>query len=133
MHHFDDLPQRLASLLERKNMTQRELHERSGVALSRISDYVNGKGSPPTLPTLAKILAALDCSRDELFSIVDDQAGTGSSKPSVEERLDIVEEQASYIEAQLGGIRLELDRRFQSLEEKLGLQNASGDDERRPT
>lgn len=131
MHHFEDLPQRLASLLERKKMTQKELHERSGVALSRISDYVNGKGSPPTLPTLARILEALDCSRSELFST--DDPGTDPAQPSVEQRLDSIEEQTSYIEARLGGVHLELDRRFKDLEKKLGLQSASGDDERRPT
>ena len=41
MQHFKDLPKRLSDLVKKKGWTQKDLHERSGVAASQISEYLN--------------------------------------------------------------------------------------------
>ena len=57
MLHFKDLPKRLSDLVKKKGWTQQDLHRRSGVAASQISEYLNSKNPRyPTLLTLSKLL-----------------------------------------------------------------------------
>lgn len=116
MHHFKDLPRRLSALLKKKGWTQKDLHERSGVAASQISEYLNSRAPRyPTLLTLSKLLEALDASPEELFA-----PGAPQPEPgSVESRLDALEEQHSYIEAQLSGIDLDIERRLDAVDQSL--------------
>ena len=55
---------RLAVVLRRKNVTQKELEERTGIPRSLISRYVTGKTSP-SFYVVDKIAKALDCSMDD--------------------------------------------------------------------
>lgn len=55
----------LASLLDEKNMTQKELAKESGVSTAMISDYIN-KRSVPGLIAAINIAYALDVSIEEL-------------------------------------------------------------------
>ena len=116
MHHFKDLPQRLSALLKQKGWTQKDLQRRSGVAASQISEYLNSK-SPryPTLLTLSKLLEALGASPEELFAPSPSTPEPGS----VASRLDALEEQHSYLEAQLSGLDIDVDRRLDAVDRSL--------------
>lgn len=104
--HFQDLPSRLQALLVAKGMSQRELHERSGVSVSRINEYVNGKGGPPTLPTLNRLLDALGATRTELFSDPTPAQTAQTKEQSLETRMASLEERFSYLEMQFGRMKL---------------------------
>lgn len=127
MNHFKDLPARLQALLERKGISQRELHKRSGVSTSRINEYVNGKGSPPTLPTLNRLLDALGASRNDLFSDepIPEQPSARAAR-TMAERLAALEEQASFFEAELGRLQLEFAKLRQRRQEE---STAGGQDD----
>ena len=51
----------------RKNMTQSELAERAGVALSTISFIENGKHMAVRVPTISKLASALEVSVESLL------------------------------------------------------------------
>ena len=55
---------RLHKMLKRKNITQNELSERTGLSTNSISKYINGRKTP-TFYNADKIAKALDCSIDE--------------------------------------------------------------------
>lgn len=61
-----ELECRLEKIRKRKKMTQRELSERTGIAITTLSAYENNKWimSTPTLWTVAK---ALNCRVDSLY------------------------------------------------------------------
>ena len=56
---------RLAKIMWRKNISQVELAQRSGITQSQLSNYITGKTSP-SFYNVDKIARALDCSTDEL-------------------------------------------------------------------
>ncbi len=102
MNHFKDLPGRLKALLMLKGISQRELHRRSGVSISRISEYVTGKGGPPTLSTLSRILSALEATRADLFSESELQVDPGEAEVRrLASRMASLEEQNSFFEAEI--------------------------------
>ena len=55
---------RLRKIMYRNGITQEELSERTGIAQSRISNYLRGKNSP-TFYVVDRIAKALGCSVDE--------------------------------------------------------------------
>ncbi|MCP4203120.1 MAG: helix-turn-helix transcriptional regulator [bacterium] len=123
--HFSDLPQRLSALLERKGMTQRQLHDRSGVSISRINEYVKGKGGPPTLPILNRLLDALEATRDELFSETKGAVAQDSARMSLEERMAGLEEQHSFLEAEFGRLKLAIEHSLKSIAQRPGRKDGS--------
>ena len=54
---------RLHKLLKRKNITQNELSERTGISINCISKYITGRRTP-SFYSVDKIAKALDCSAD---------------------------------------------------------------------
>lgn len=62
--------ERLRTLREKKNVTQVELAERSGVRQSHISAIETG-AMLPNIVTLIRIAAALPCKVSELISVFD--------------------------------------------------------------
>lgn len=70
----NELGRRIKNAREKKNMSQHELYEKTGISTTQISAYENGKKSLG-LQTLAKISSALGLTLDELYY------GSASSKP----------------------------------------------------
>jgi transcriptional regulator with XRE-family HTH domain len=64
------LGQRLRALRQKKDVTQVELAERSGLPQSHISEIENGV-MLPNLATLFRIAAALPCKVSDLVSVFD--------------------------------------------------------------
>lgn len=62
-----ELPERLAYLRERRNLTQQELAKAAGISQSTIAHIENGK-KDPSLSTLKKIAKALDVHIALLFA-----------------------------------------------------------------
>ena len=57
---------RIKQAREKKRITQRELHDKTGIAITQISNYENGNAGVG-LQTLAKIAKALNTTIDELY------------------------------------------------------------------
>lgn len=57
---------RIKLILEEKRISQNELHRRTGISQSYISDLINNKRIPHT-PTLAKIAEALGVGLDDFM------------------------------------------------------------------
>lgn len=60
----------LKSLLKQRGMTMTQLHEKTGITQNALSLFANSKSNGVQYTTLEKIVKALDCSMDDLFSIV---------------------------------------------------------------
>lgn len=60
----------LKSLLKQRGMTMTQLHEKTGITQNALSLFANSKSNGIQYTTLEKIVKALDCSMDDLFSIV---------------------------------------------------------------
>lgn len=104
--------------MKQRRMSQKELHLRSGVSISRINEYVKGKGGPPTLPTLSRLLDALGATRSDLFAETLPDLRPGESPiASLESRVSSLEEQHSFLEAEHGRLELEV----QELKREVGV------------
>lgn len=57
----------LESLMQKRGITQAELHRASGVSEALISDYRHGKKKAVSKPTLLKLADALDVTTDHLL------------------------------------------------------------------
>ncbi len=57
----------LKSLLEEKGITQAEVHRRTGITRSMISNLANNKFNNINMDTAGKICTALDVSLEDLF------------------------------------------------------------------
>lgn len=55
----------LADIMKERRMSQRQLANKTGLSVSRISDYIN-ENATPTIYTLINVAYALDVSLDEL-------------------------------------------------------------------
>ena len=65
---------RIAELATKKNLTYKEIGERSGIGANMISYYVKEKVSPP-IKNLEKIAEAIGCDFLELFEPTSEGAG----------------------------------------------------------
>ena len=65
--HRMRLGENIASLRERRNLTQEKLAEKTGVSARYIQSVEAGEYFP-SLPTLARLRAALRCDWNELFA-----------------------------------------------------------------
>lgn len=65
-------------LLERRQMTLKELSERVGVTVVNLSVLKNDRARAVRFSTLAALCAALECQPGELFSYVGDGVATGA-------------------------------------------------------
>jgi transcriptional regulator with XRE-family HTH domain len=64
--HRKRLGENIASLRERRNLTQEKLAEKTGVSTRYIQSVEAGEYFP-SLPTLVSLRVALKCAWDELF------------------------------------------------------------------
>lgn len=60
---------RIKELRESKNMSQKELAEKSHVSVSLINQYENARRQNANTETLDRIAKALDCKIVELFDV----------------------------------------------------------------
>lgn len=60
---------KIKEMREKRQMTQNELSEKSGVSRTTISNLENGVVSVTTTKTLGKLAAALDVKVEELFGM----------------------------------------------------------------
>ena len=65
-------------LLERRQMTLRQLSERVGVTVVNLSVLKNDRARAVRFSTLAALCEALECQPGELFSYVGDGVATGT-------------------------------------------------------
>ena len=88
---------RLATLLERSRMTQRDLAAATGLTEAAVSRYVTGAREPRAI-TVAKIAKALDVSPQELLGTVTNDEVDGAvrliarnaSSLTVEQRAELI-------------------------------------------
>lgn len=86
---------------ERKNMTQKEVAERIGVAKSTYSLYESGNREP-NVQTIKKIADLLNVSADELLGIDESQvtiAAHFDGKEYTSEELDKIREFAAFVKS----------------------------------
>ncbi|MDO6353976.1 helix-turn-helix transcriptional regulator [Caloramator sp. CAR-1] len=65
---------KLRQLREKRNMTQRQLALRSGVAVGYINELEQGKYNNPGAEVLCKLAKALRCTIDDLVECDDDES-----------------------------------------------------------
>lgn len=61
----DIFVERVRDLMYEKNMTQREMANKTGIGTNNISQYLNGDKTP-SVNVLLKICDALECTMDKL-------------------------------------------------------------------
>ena len=67
---IEEFGDNLADVMNKKNISQRELAELSGVPKSSINDYINGRNQP-SIKTIVNLSYTLDVSIDELVDFGD--------------------------------------------------------------
>lgn len=75
--YFKTLPQRIRKTLEKKNMSRKELAEKTGVSRQRIGYYCDGTNVPDA-EILAKIATVLGVSADYLLGLVETENTSGN-------------------------------------------------------
>ena len=91
---------RLASLLERSQMTQRELAAVTGLTEAAVSRYISGVREPRAV-TIAKIAKALDATPQELLGTVTNNEVDGAVRLIARNASSLSEEQRAELIAAL--------------------------------